>query len=332
MPKILIVRLSSIGDIILTTPVIRCIKKQIPDAEIYYLTKYQFSDVIYNNPYLSGFYYLQDNVEQVKTQLKNIGFDYVVDLHKNFRTWRIRRNLKGKKISFQKLNVEKWLLTNFKVNRLPHKHIVDRYFESVARMGVINDGEGLDFFISAHDEVDVQEGFPTEFASGYIVFVIGAKHATKQLPTEKVISICKKIDAPVMLVGGTEDKKRGAEIATSAGNHVVSTCGKYTLGQSASVIKQAELVITHDTGLMHIAAALNKRIISVWGNTVPEFGMYPYLPQGSIPFSIVEVKNLKCRPCSKIGYKKCPRSHFKCMNDIDEAEIINLVNEQALMQ
>lgn len=332
MPKILIVRLSSIGDIILTTPIIRCIKKQIPDAELYYVTKYQFSDIIYNNPYLSGFYYLQDNALQVITQLKNTGFDYVIDLHKNYRTWRIKRKLKGKKISFQKLNIEKWLLTSFKVNRLPHKHIVDRYFEGIAKMGVVNDGEGLDFFISSHDEVNISEGFPSEFRSGYVAFVIGAKHATKQLPTEKVISICKKIDAPVMLVGGSEDKKRGAEIASAAGNHVISTCGKYTLGQSASVIKQAELVISHDTGLMHVAAALRKRIISVWGNTVPEFGMYPYLPQGSTPFSIIEVKNLKCRPCSKIGFKKCPRRHFKCMNNIDEAEIINLVKQQVLAQ
>lgn len=330
MPKILIVRLSSIGDIILTTPLIRCIKKQIPGAEVFYLTKYQFSDIIYNNPYLSGFYYLQDNAEQVVTQLKNTGFDFVVDLHKNFRTWRIKRNLKGRKISFQKLNIEKWLLTNFKMNRLPHKHIVDRYFEGVAKMGVINDGQGLDFFISSHDEVKINEDFPKEFSSGFIAFVIGAKHATKQLPTERIISICKKINAPVILVGGTEDKRRGAQIAEAAGQHVISTCGKYTLGQSASVIKQSELVITHDTGLMHVAAALRKRIISVWGNTVPEFGMYPYLPQGSTPFSIIEVKNLKCRPCSKIGFKKCPRGHFNCMNNIDEAEIIDLVKEQVL--
>ena len=326
MPKILVIRLSSIGDIVLTTPVLRCIKKQIPDAQIYYLTKYQHSDVIYTNPYVSGFFYLQDNLGQIIVQLKHVGFDYVIDLHKNFRTWQIKSKLGSKKISFNKLNIEKWLLTNFKINKLPHKHIVDRYFDSIKRLGVINDGQGLDFVIGAHDDINISEALPKEFSSGYVAFVTGAKHATKQLPKEKIISICKLINRPVVLIGGTEDKKRGVEIAAAAGNHVFSTCGKYNMGQSASLIKQSNLVISHDTGLMHIAAALNKKIISVWGNTIPEFGMYPYLPANSDPFNIVEVKNLKCRPCSKIGYSKCPKDHFKCMNEIDEQEILKIVN------
>ncbi|HRB40127.1 MAG TPA: glycosyltransferase family 9 protein, partial [Bacteroidia bacterium] len=99
-------------------------------------------------------------------------------------------------------------------------------------------------------------------------------------------------------------------------------CGITSIGQSASLIKQSKAVITHDTGLMHIAAALRKKIVSVWGNTVPEFGMYPYLPVNSVPFSISEVKNLNCRPCSKIGYNTCPKKHFRCMNDMDIQEII----------
>jgi ADP-heptose:LPS heptosyltransferase len=168
----------------------------------------------------------------------------------------------------------------------------------------------LDFFLSAKDEVDV-----SCFPNNYTAFVIGGQHATKILPTKKIISIIKNIDKPVLLIGGPEDGYRGEEIAKAC-DKVVNTCGKYSILQSASLVQQATMVITHDTGMMHIAAAFNKKIYSVWGNTVPEFGMYPY--KASASSRMIEVKRLSCRPCSKIGYAKCPKGHFKCMQEIDE--------------
>ena len=128
-----------------------------------------------------------------------------------------------------------------------------------------------------------------------------------------------------MLLGGKEDAQNGETISSAAGMHVINTCGMFNLNQSASLVRQASKVISHDTGLMHIASAFKKEIVSVWGNTVPAFGMYPYLPgEGS---SIVEVVDLPCRPCSKIGYPKCPQGHFKCMNDIDEGLIVKAVEK-----
>jgi ADP-heptose:LPS heptosyltransferase len=102
---------------------------------------------------------------------------------------------------------------------------------------------------------------------------------------------------------------------------VHNTCGDYTIHQSASIVRQSALVITNDTGLMHIAAALKKKVISIWGNTIPEFGMYPYY--GAHPSSglILEVTDLPCRPCSKIGYEECPKGHFKCMKGIKDSDV-----------
>lgn len=95
-----------------------------------------------------------------------------------------------------------------------------------------------------------------------------------------------------------------------------------TLNESAALLKQASVVITHDTGMMHIAAAFQKKIISIWGNTVPDFGMYPYLNnEYRNSFKIIENNDLSCRPCSKIGFDKCPTGHFKCMNDLKMQEI-----------
>lgn len=307
--KILVVRFSSIGDIVLTTPVVRMLKKQL-NAQVHFLTKSAYVSLLKNNPYIDSVYQIDASINEVIGDLKKENYDYVIDLHNNLRTQILKFRLGMPAKSFNKLNMEKFMLTNFKLDMMPKIHIVDRYLETVKHLGVKNDNQGLDFFLSANDKMDI-----SIFPKNYIVFVIGGQHATKILPNEKIISIIKKVNKPVLLIGGPEDAYRGEEIAKAC-NKVVNTCGKYSILHSASLVQQATMVITHDTGMMHIAAAFNKKIYSVWGNTVPEFGMYPYLE--SEQSKRIEVKGLNCRPCSKIGYDKCPKGHFKCMQEIDE--------------
>ena len=307
--KILVVRFSSIGDIVLTTPVVRMLKKQL-NAQVHYLTKSSYVSLLKNNPYIDSVYQIDNSISEVIADLKKEKYDYVIDLHSNLRTQILKFRLGMPAKSFNKLNMEKFMLTNFKLDKMPKIHIVDRYLETVKHLGVKNDNQGLDFFLSANDKLDI-----SIFPKNYIVFIIGGQHATKILPNEKIISIIKKVNKPVLLIGGPEDAHRGEEIAKAC-SKVVNTCGKYSILHSASLVQQATMVITHDTGMMHIAAAFNKKIYSVWGNTVPEFGMYPYLE--SEQSKRIEVKGLNCRPCSKIGYDKCPKGHFKCMQEIDE--------------
>ena len=317
LKKILIIRFSSIGDIVLTTPVIRCIKEQKPGIEIHYLTKASFKGILENNPHISKIHSIQKDVKEVIADLQKENFDYVVDLHNNIRSMQTKKALDKSVSTFKKLNFKKWILVNFKINQMPNVHVVDRYMDTISDLNVKNDKKGLDYFIPDKDEINIS-ALPASHKSGYIGFVIGAKHFTKQLPIEKIISICKKINLPIILLGGKEDEQRGKEIETAVGTNIYNACGKYNLNQSASIIRQATKVITHDTGLMHIAAAFKKEIISVWGNTVPAFGFAPYLPAPQS--KMVEVKNLSCRPCSKIGHDKCPKGHFKCMMEIDEGE------------
>jgi ADP-heptose:LPS heptosyltransferase len=232
--------------------------------------------------------------------------------------------LKGLSFSFEKLNYKKWLLTNFKINKLPKIHIVQRYLNTVKALGIENDGKGLEYYIPEIDKVSLTE-LPATLQNGYVAFAIGAQHATKRLPTPKIIEICKRLNQPIVLLGGKEDVVNANVITTECGKLVFNACGKYNLNQSASLVQQAKSIITHDTGLMHIAAALNVKTVSVWGNTVPDFGMYPYFPESPERFKIVENNNLSCRPCSKIGHDKCPKKHFKCMEDIDVGEIIKAI-------
>ena len=308
--KVLIIRFSSIGDIVLTTPVIRCIKKQVSEVELHYLTKKTFESVLAGNPYIDKIHFLKDSLSDTIADLKLENFDHIIDLHHNLRTLIIKRRVGRPSSSFNKLNWQKWLLTNVGISRLPKKHLVDRYLETAEFLGVKNDGAGLDYFLVGNYDLALLLPPSHQF---YIALVIGAQHATKRLPVARLIELCRLLKHPVVLLGGPDDVERG-EIIKAAGDQVFNGCGKFKLDQSAFLVKMAKSVITHDTGLMHIAAAFKKTIHSVWGNTVPEFGMYPYMARESYMY---EVQGLPCRPCSKIGYEKCPRGHFKCMNNID---------------
>lgn len=313
--KILVVRFSSIGDIVLTTPILRCIKQQLKDVELHYVTKHNFLSVIENNIYVDKIFTIKDSLKDVIPQLKKENYDYVVDLHHNIRTLKLKTALGKKSFSFNKLNWEKFLIVNFKINKLPNIHIVDRYFETVQSLGVKNDGKGLDYFINEKDEIDIPSSLPTLFHEDYNALVVGGSYFTKQIPIHKLKEICTKSSLPLILLGGKEDAAIAEQVYQFHKNKTINLCGKLNLNQSASIIQQANKVITSDTGLMHIAAAYKKDIISLWGNTIPEFGMGPYLAGKNS--QILEVKSLSCRPCSKLGYKKCPKGHFKCMNDIE---------------
>lgn len=322
--KFLIIRFSSIGDIVLTTPVVRNLKEQCDGAEIHYLTKEQYKGILEHNPYVDKIHTLKNSLNELILELKNEHFHYVIDLHNNLRTARVKLKLHTVSFKFNKLNKEKWMMVNFKKNKLPDIHIVDRYLETVNFFIDKNDQRGLDFFIPEKDEVKIIS-LPKTHQNNYIAFAIGAQHSTKRLPDEKIISICKKINKPIILLGDKNDAIVAEKVKSQIGENIYNACGIYNLNQSSSIVEQAKIVISHDTGLMHIAAAFKKQIISIWGNTIPEFGMYPYLSNEKS--EIVEVKGLKCRPCSKIGYKKCPKNHFKCMSEIDEERIVDICSK-----
>jgi heptosyltransferase-2 len=317
--KVLIVRFSSIGDIVLTTPVVRCLKQQVDNIEIHYLTKNNFISVIENNPYIDKIHTIGNDLKSLIPLLKQENFDLVIDLHHNVRTLRLKYFLGKKSVSFNKLNWKKFLITTFKINKLPKQHIVDRYLETINFLGVLNDNKGLDYFISSKDEVDIASMLPVHYLNGYYALVIGGSYYTKQIPINKLKQICEKSSLPFVLLGGKEDVDVASELHKAFPTQTLNMCGKMSLNQSASIIKQSKKVITSDTGLMHIAAAYKKNIISIWGNTIPEFGMGPYMAGDDS--QIVEVNHLSCRPCSKLGYRKCPKGHFKCMNEIDLSPI-----------
>jgi ADP-heptose:LPS heptosyltransferase len=312
--KFLIIRLSSIGDIVLTSPLVRCLKKQVENAEIHFVTKSKYSDLLAGNPYIYKIHFLNDHFGELLKELKSEKADYIIDLHQNFRSLWIKRYLGISSFSFNKLNLKKWIRIRFGIDLLPAQHVVERYFRTISSFHVVPDDKGLDYFIPEGLEFP-SENLPEEFRNGYIAFIIGGTYATKRLPVEKILTLCMAIRHPVILIGGPNEKEMGEIVCQKAGNLVLNLAGKTSINESASLVRDSRIVLTNDTGMMHIAAAFGKKILSFWGNTIPKLGMSPYMPHTDS--KMLEVQNLSCRPCSKLGYQKCPKRHFHCMMDLD---------------
>ena len=317
MKRILVLRLSSIGDIVLCSGLWRALVEQL-DARVEVLVKPAFADLLLANPYVHKVWlYEPKDLELLLAQR----FDFCLDLHNNWRTWRLRRKLTCPKGVFQKWNWRKWLLIKFKWRGiLPLEvSVVDRYFAAGRALGLRADGKGLALAISPQAEAFAQaQNLPPNL----IALVLGASAATKRLEWEGLVQIVHESPLPLLLIGGPEDQPMAQRLQQAQPNKVWHWVGQADLSQSIALLNRAKAVIGHDTGFSHIAAALGKPILWIWGNTVPAFGMGPHYPQGQEHLvKHLEVPKLACRPCSKLGSQQCPKGHFRCMRDQDLTQV-----------
>lgn len=325
--KFLVIRFSSIGDIVLTTPAIRCLKQQVENAEVHFLTKENFKTVTEGNPYIDKFFYFKNELSALINELKLEHYDYVIDLHDNFRTKRIGWALNAKVLTYNKERIEKFLLTKLHINRMAGRHIVDRCIDTLAPLGVVNDGKGMDYFIPERCEIKMED-LPVPHMVGYVAIVIGASYFTKKLPIHQLQALCKQLDYPIILVGGKEDAKEAEAIAAVDPIRIYNACGKFNLHESADLVRKSKLVISHDTGLQYIACAFNKPVLAIWGGTSPLLDVEPYYAnavQGRYQNFLVE--GLSCQPCSNFGTKTCPKKHFKCMENQNISSIVQAANQ-----
>ena len=325
--RLLIIRLSSIGDIVFTTAAIRCAKEQIPGVEIHFLTKKSLKAVTEANPYIDHFHYHDNNLAETIASLKAANLDMVIDLHNNFRTFRIKKALGLPTHTYKKLSFQKWILTRFGWNLLPDTHIVERSLDPLKVLGVQNDGKGMDYFIPKSVSLKAND-LPTSHQAGYIALVIGASYATKRMPVELLIQLCALIPVPIVLIGGKEDAQEGEQLANTDKVKIYNACGKFNLHESALLVKGAKMVISNDTGFLHIACAFHKKTIAIWGATTPALQVSPYYAAADLEggkemtYNSI-VPNLPCQPCSKYGTKTCPQGHFACMKKQDLSFIAN---------
>ena len=312
LKKVLIIRFSSIGDIILTTPVLRCIKQQL-GVEVHYLTKKSFSGLLQHNPYVDALHCIDKEIgPELIEKLKAEQFDFLVDLHGNWRSLRIKKALGLPSKTFAKLNLQKWLLIHLGIDLMPRQHVADRYINTVAHLGVSNDHKGLDYFMAPETSVDVDLNKP------FIAWSIGGSFTPKKLDTAQVVDVCNKMDVPVYLLGGSQEVEEAETIIEACGQpNIKSFCGKLSLDQTALLIKNSRVLLSNDTGLMHIGAAFKKSIVSFWGCTKPILGFAPYAAASD---SVEILSNISKRPCSKHG-KSCKHKSLGCIKFIDSKDI-----------
>ena len=328
--KILCIRLSAIGDVVVCTPVFRALTQQL-NAEVHVLTKPTPAQMLESSPHVHKIIHWQK--DGLIAQLKAEGYDLVVDLHCNLRSHTLRLALGVPSLGYRKRNLAKRLLSNG-IDWLGGEHILDRYFKALAPLGIQYDLAGLDYFAEKDFKFDchIESRLEDVLPKGYIALVLGATHATKRMPASLLADICNQSADHVILLGGKDVQALASEtislLDASVKAKVINLCGEISLRQSAKLIEQAKGVITPDTGLMHVAAALHRPMVVVWGNTVPAYGMYPKLPAGRETLAqYAQIEELDCRPCSRIGFESCPKGHFNCMRRQSAAEILKLLEK-----
>lgn len=326
--RLLVLRFSSIGDIILTTPVLRALATQRPGIEVHVATKACYADLLRHSPHVTEVHRLGDDWQGFVEGLRRVGFDAVIDLHGSLRSWRLARALGVPRHCYAKRALARWVMVCLKVNALRDEHVVDRYFRAVRCLGVQDDGEGPELHIPEGRAV-VPDALPRSHRSGYTVLAIGAAHFTKRLPVHKLVSLAREIRGPIVLVGGEAEREAAQAIVAAVGARAHDAVGRHDLLGSASLIRGADAVIAHDSAAMHMAVAFRRPLVSVWGGTVPEFGMGPVLGRQFVPSRVVQVQGLACRPCSKHGRSSCPKGHFACMEAQDVVQIARLAREVA---
>lgn len=323
--RILVIRLSSIGDIILTTPVLRRLAERFPGARIDYCTKPPFLALLEHSG-LPGKIYTTD-------QLPEGPYDLVVDLQNNIRSRRITRAIKAAKVvRYKKQNWKKLLLVRAKLNLFgKDESVVDRYQAGLAGYGIGDDGKGCELtpFIDDRDwasSVLGDEGAKT------LAVCFGAKHMTKRYPSRDFASIIEHLHSRlairVLLLGGGEDSPFAQEIMSAlspkAASATIDFSGRCSLMQTAALLERCDAVLTNDTGLMHMASAFHHKLFVIFGSSVREFGFLPY----HVESRLFEVDGLTCRPCSHIGRQRCPKGHFRCMRDIPQGPIIKALLDE----
>lgn len=329
--KILIIRLSSIGDIILTTPLLRSVKKTYPDASITYITKKQYAGLLADSPYISELIPFDQSegfrgLRKIKRRLRNQHFDACLDIHKNLRSGFLRFGLGARLITtYPKYIIRRSLLVRFKFNLYRHiKPVYLRYFEAARKLGVHYDGNGSEIHFgqaATEKATGILSGLGYKFDRPLIVICPGATYFNKKWLPGGFVSTARQLmderSAFVIIHGGRDDKDQCESIAKEIGAGAFSLAGTLSLPETAALLRLSTLVIANDSGLLHLAQSQKRPVVGIYGPTTRELGFFP-MEQNS---TVVETL-LPCRPCTPKGLNYCPKGHFRCMNDITPEMVI----------
>jgi len=314
-PQILIIRFSSIGDILLTTPFVRQVRQQFPDAHIHYVTKQQFRELLESNPAIDELIPFDDKsgvagIRKLTERLSSIRFDYIFDLHNNQRSHLLTRGLKYRSLSrLQKHRFQRAAYVYLK-HRMTLRPVARRYTDTGGPAGITDGGEGLELPIPAAITQKMTERLQQSISAPFLCLAPGAGFATKRWPywNELAQNLLDHSAVSLVIVGGMDDRGR----VRVESPRLLNLAGELSLPESGAVIQAAQGLVCNDSGLMHMASAVGTPILAIFGSTTPELGFAPFRAKATI----IKSPELWCRPCSHMGRKRCPLGHHKCMTTI----------------
>lgn len=312
----------------LATPLIRVLRNKFPTAQIDFIVKKEFAQILKYNPNITNLIEFNTangfkELLKLRRQILKERYDLIVDIHNNLRSFFLRTFAGARVVRVNKRIFKRFLLVKFKINLYKNAiHVVDRYIETLSNFSIKNDNQGLDVFVPEYMIEAVKNKINFSANDLYIAIAPSAKHETKRWLPERFAQLgdklIEKFNAKIILLGSEEDKPRCETVKKLMRNQPINLCGQTSLLESSAVLSLCKLLITNDSGLMHIGSAMKTKIVAIFGSTVKEFGFFPYGTE-----SIVVEKNISCRPCTHIGRKECPKGHFKCMKDIQVEEVFN---------
>ncbi len=334
MEKILIIRLSSMGDIILASPLIRLTKKRFPQAKIDIVISTEFEELVSANPNINEVILFErrtglKGLLRLCKKIREERYDLIIDIHKKLRSFLICLTSGAKqKVSYNKHSFLRFLLVKFKINRYSNTpFIANLYLKPLEKFGIGDDGEGLEFYITPSKEAVILELLRIEGITKQDILMgiaPGAHWNTKRWHKERFIELAnlliQKKNAKIIIFGSKDEVELSNEIKTALLNKPIIAAGQLSLMETAALLKRCKVLITNDTGVMHISAAVKTPVVAIFGPTVGEFGYYPYRVVNR-----VISKSLLCKPCTTKGSSKCPINTFDCMKFISTNEVLEAV-------
>ncbi|MBI1966457.1 MAG: glycosyltransferase family 9 protein, partial [Gemmatimonadetes bacterium] len=312
MLRVLVVRFSSIGDILLTTPLLRALRRRHPEAAVVYVTKRAMAPLVADNPHVSQVLALEpgEPVRHLAARLRLLAPTYGLDLHGSVRSRALRLLVGCRWAGYRKRKLARTLLISTKLDLYGHHvPVPERYFAAARQLDVRPDGGPPEFHLGAgaRERVARWLGEKRLTAAPVAALAPGAAHATKRWPVTHWTALTERLAAAgyrVVVVGGPED--RG--VAQQIGAPAVSAAGEFSLQETGALLAHAKVLVSGDTGVMHMATGVGTPVVALFGPTVEPFGFFPYRARAA-----VLQRPLDCRPCSAMGTAKCPLGHHHCL-------------------
>jgi len=313
--RILCVRFSSIGDILLTTPLVRALKRRHPDAELFFVTKRAMAPLVADNPHLSKVVTLEpgESITDLARRVRALAPTHGLDLHGSLRSAALRLLVRCRWSGYSKRKLARTALIATKIDLYgKHVPVPERYFEAARAFDVRPDGEPPEFLLSAAARERAVRWLAERGldARPFAALAPGAAHATKRWPIKHWQALAERLQRAgygLVGVGGSEDR----ELARQIGPAVVNAAGEFTLQETGACLARAAVLVSGDTGVMHMATGVGTPVVALFGPTVEAFGFFPYTTR-----AVVLERDLSCRPCSATGTERCPLGHHRCLEDL----------------